>query len=173
MSSQTPSASGGSGTPQAAAPTTPTSGYSLIGSYSTVQSLSPTVTNPIEYCTIKTTPSGVIASIVVQKAVFDKGEAGVQLDNFSAAIEQTMRLPHVVGAFGTQLLDPNDLLADFVVFTVSYESANAPSGAVTAEAQVPVGYLDFSDALIGRVSWQNVQNIVTAAYNNLVSAASG
>lgn len=147
--------------------------YTLIGSYETVQVLSPTVINPVVYCSISTLPSGVIASIPVQRSVFNSGEAGVELSNFADAIEQIMTDTRVISAVGEQLIDPSGLLADNVVFTVQYVSANtAPSG-VTAEAVVPVGYLNFTDALIGQVSHGNVEAIIDGVYANLQSAAHG
>jgi hypothetical protein len=148
-------------------------GYSLKGSYETVQVLSPTVINPVVYCTIATLPSGVIAAMPVEKRVFNSGQAGVELGNFADAIEQIMADARVISAVGEQLIDPSGLLADNVVFTVQYVSANtAPSG-VTAEAVVPVGYLNFTDAEIGRVSLGNVEAIIDGVYANLQSAADG
>lgn len=148
-------------------------GYSLQGSYSTVQVLSPTLTNPVVYCTIQTTPSGVIASIPVQRAVFESDSAGVELENLATAIEQTMNLASVIAGVGSQRIDPNGLLADFVTFTVQYPAGATDGSANTAEADVPVGMLNFTDALIGEVSWENVQAIIGGVYNNLKSAAGG
>ena len=148
-------------------------GYSLQGSYSTVQVLSPTLVNPVVYCTIKTSPSGVIASIPVEQSVFDAGTSGVELQNFADAIEQVMTNPEVVAAVGEQVIDPSGLLADNVVFTVQYVSANTPASGVTAEAAVPVASLNFTDALIGSVLLQNVDSIISGVYDNLQNAAGG
>jgi hypothetical protein len=147
--------------------------YSLVGSYSTVQVLSPTLINPVVYCTIQTLPSGVIASVPVQESVFDGGTSGVELGNFATAIEQVMADARVVAGVGEQIIDSSGLLADNVVFTVQYVGANTPPSGVTAEAVVPVGYLNFSDAEIGRVSEGNVETIITGVYDNLKNAASG
>src|SRR5690242_15017557 len=126
-------------------------GYSLLTSEDTVQVLSPTVVNDVVYCTIRTTPSGVIAAIPVQRDKFDKGETGVELTNFADAIEQIMALSEVVAGSGKQSIDANGLLADEVAFTVEYvPSANA-STSITAEAVVPTPMLNFTDAEIGRV----------------------
>src|SRR5438093_12794287 len=94
--------------------------YALKGSYPTVQVLSPTLVNNIIYCTIQTSPAGVIASIPVQRDVFNKGQAGPELTNFANAIEQIMNVTPVVAAAGTQSLDASGLLQDFVTFTVEY-----------------------------------------------------
>ena|SRR2546430_4343975 len=148
-------------------------GYSLIGSYETVQVLSPTVVNPVVYCTISTLPSRAIAAIPVQRTVFTSGESGVELTNFADAIEQILSDPRVIAAVGEQLVEPSGLLADNVVFTVQYVSANTAPTGVTAEAVVPVGYLNFTDALIGQVSLENVEAIIDGVYANLRSAADG
>jgi hypothetical protein len=145
--------------------------YSLKGSYSTVQVLSPTLVNDVVYCTIQTIPSGVIASVPVQQREFDTKQTGPQLTNFANAIEQTMSDPRVIAGVGEQTIDPSGLLADNVVFTVQYVSANTAPTGVTAEALVPVSYLDFSDAEIGRASASNVDGIITQVYDSLKSAA--
>ena len=148
-------------------------GYALQGSYSTVQVLSPTLVYPVVYCTISTTPSGVIASIPVGEAEFNSGETGPQLTNFSNAIEQIMALPHVIAGVGSQTIDSNGLLADNVVFTVQYQDATTGPAGVTAEAPVPVNMLNFSDAEIGRVLLGEVEAIINGVYANLKNAAKG
>jgi hypothetical protein len=44
---------------------------------------------------------------------------------------------------------------------------------VTAEALVPVGYLNFTDAQIGEASLANVDKIINDAYASLKAAAGG
>lgn len=166
-------------TPDAAATDTTTlSGasavsYALVGSYSTVQVLSPTLVNDVVYCTIQTQPSGVIAAMPVQESVFDAGASGPQLTNFAQAIEQVMSDPRVIAGTGSQSIDPSGLLADQVVFTVQYvDPVLAPNGA-TAQAVVGVSQLDFSDALIGRTLSAGVTAIIDGVYANLKAAAGG
>jgi len=148
-------------------------GYSIQGSYSTVQVLTPSLVNPIVYCTISTTPSGVIASIPVQQDVFSSGGAGPELQSFADAIEQIMARADVVAGIGSQQLDHNGLLADFVTFTVQYVGPNTASSGVTAEADVPVGMLNFTDGLIGTTLLGEVEAIIAKAYNGLKDAAAG
>jgi hypothetical protein len=147
--------------------------YALIASESTVQVLSPTVVNDVVYCTIQTQPSGVIASMPVQKNVFDSGTAGPELTALADAIEQIMALTEVVAATGTQTIDSSGLIADQVAFTVEYVPPGTTSTSITAEALVPIGYLNFTDALIGQTSLANTEAIITAVYNNLQNAAGG
>jgi hypothetical protein len=146
-------------------------GYALKGSYPTVQVLSPSLVNDVQYCTIQTDPSGVIASIPVQQDIFDSGATGPELTNFADAIEQIMNDVNVIGAVGSQTLDANGLLADQVAFTVEYVAPGSSGTSVTAEALVPVTMLNFTDAQIGTASLANVQAIIDATYANLLAAA--
>lgn len=147
--------------------------YALKGSYATVQVLSPTLTEAIQYCTIQTNPSGVVASIPVSEAAFGNNQASVELTNFANAIEQIMGLDYVIGGTGSQQVDANNLLVDYVTFTIGYPSGSAQGSTITAEADVPVGLLNFTDAEIGRVLLQEVEAITDGVYNNLASAAGG
>lgn len=147
--------------------------YELIGSYSTVQVLSPTVVNDVVYCTIQTNPSNVIASKPVQAAQFEAGTTGPNLTNFANAIEQIMAVDYVIGGVGTQQIDSTGLLIDYVTFTIGYPHDAAAGSAVTTTADVPVAMLDFSDAQIGQTLLHNVETITLEAYNNLKSAAGG
>lgn len=147
--------------------------YDLLASEPTVQVLSPTLVNDVVYCTIQTTPSGVIASIPVQQDVFNLGTAGVELFNFADAIEQIMAINYVIAGVGTQQIDNAGLLQDFVTFTIGYPKEHAEGSTVTVSADIPVDTLNFSDAEIGRVALQNVENILNLAYDNLAAAARG
>lgn len=147
--------------------------YVLIASESTVQVLSSTVVNAVVYCTIETSPSNVIASIPVQQDVFDAGQAGVELTNFADAIEQIMTNANVSSAVGSQQVDANGLLSDYVTFTVFYNAPGTTGEAVTATADVPVAELNFTDGQIGSVLLQNVDAIINGVLANLKSAAGG
>ncbi len=148
-------------------------GYALKASYPTVQVLSPTLVNNVVYCTILTNPTGVIASIPVQKEVFDNGTSGPELTNLADAIEQIMASEPVIAAAGTQSLDASGLLQDFVTFTVQYTPPNTSGTSITADADVPVGYLNFTDGAIGQASLANVEAIITKVYDNLQGISAG
>lgn len=149
------------------------SNYALEASYATVQVLSPTLVNDVVYCTIQTNPSNVVASLPVSQAAFNDNQAVSALTNFAEAIEQVMGIDYVIAGAGTQQIDENGLLADYVTFTIGYPHTAAVGSAITAQADVPVGLLDFSDAEIGRVLLQEVETITLRVYNNLKSAAGG
>ena len=148
-------------------------GYSLVGSYETVQVLSPTTINDVVYCTIKTHPSGVIASLPINKTLFDAGQSGVELRAFAQAIEQTMNDPRVIAAAGSQSIDDSGLLADNVTFTVQYvDPVHAPNGA-TALATVPVYALNFSNLSSAGAQEGTVNTTIDGVYANLKAAAGG
>lgn len=148
--------------------------YSIQGSYRTVQVITPSLVLPIQYTTLQTQPSGVIASIALAEADFKAGTSTPLLVSFANAIEQIMADPRVIAGIGTQQLDTNGLLADFVTFTVQYTGAGAAQQGVTAEADVPVGMLNFDeDGQIGHLLYEEVVALIDAAYNSLATAAAG
>lgn len=148
-------------------------GYTLKSAYPTVQVLSPTLTEDIQFCTIQTDPSNVIVSRPVSQVAFNDNAAASELTNFANAVEQVMGLDYVIGATGTQKIDSSGLLQDFVTFTIGYPSSAAEGSAITAEADVPVNLLDFSDAEIGRTLLGEVEAITQGVYDNLANAAAG
>lgn len=147
--------------------------YSLVSSYSTVQVLSSTLTQNVVYCTIKTNPSGVIASLPIDADFFGQNEGGRELEAFAEAIERVMALGYVIAGVGTQQLDQSNLLGDFVTFTVRYPWPPTAGTSITTEADVPVTLLDFSDPTFGDELWTEVQAITRAAYHSLEVAAGG
>ena len=147
--------------------------YTLVGSYETVQSLSPTTAIDVIYCTIQTKPSGVVAARPVDKVFFSAGTSEPILAGFAQAIETVMGDPHVIAGVGDQELDAAGLLVDNVVFTVEYtDPVHAPNGA-TALATVPVTFLNFSDAESAFPNQSSVTAIIDGVYANLKAAAGG
>lgn len=148
--------------------------YSLLSHLSTVQVLSPTVVNEVVYATIQTSPSGVIASCVVDKAVFDKGEEGPLLTSFADDIEQLMNYQHVIAGQGSQRIDANGLVQDYVTFVVEYVPASGPQTSITAEADVPNGLLtEGGDPTFERALIAQAEQLIDKVYANLVAAAGG
>lgn len=147
--------------------------YTLLASESTVQVLSPTLTNDVVYCTIHTQPSGVIASMPVAKLAFDASSAQPELHAFATAIEQIMARPEVVAATGEQTIDRNGLLADNVTFMVQYTPAGTTPTEITADVVIRVAELNFEDALIGATLLEDVVAKITATYDRLKASASG
>lgn len=146
--------------------------YILLASESTVQVLSPTVVNDVVYCTIQTSPSGVIASTPVSTAEFLQETVSTRLSTFEFSIETLMERPEVIAGTGTQTIDDNGLLADNVAFTVEYVPPNTTGTSVTAVAVVPV-----SDLLEPRATSGGGGGLtdavakITDTYNALVALA--
>lgn len=147
--------------------------YSLKASYSTVQVLSPTLTQDVVYCTIQTVPSNVVASISVSQTAFSNNGANEELTAFADGIEQIMTSANVNAASGGQTIDASGLLADNVVFIVDYEPPGSSGTSITAEATVPVGLLSQSDPAIAEVTMQEADAIINGVYANLKNAAGG
>lgn len=147
--------------------------YTLKGSYPTVQVLSPTLVQDIQYCTIETSPSNILAAIPVQKSEFDAGTAGPLLTAFADGIETVYGRNPVIAATGTQQIDANQLLADFVTYTVQYVPPGTSGTEITADAPVPVGLLSQSDPQIADVTLAEADAIIQNVYANLKSLASG
>jgi hypothetical protein len=148
--------------------------YSLIGSYATVQVITPTLNYDVVYCTIHTSPSGVIASLPVQKETFDGGFSGPLLTDYANNIELMMRQTGVVAGRGEQTLEADGLLKDNVAFTVQYVPPGSTGTSVTAEAIVPSGLLsEGGDPAIERVLLAEAEAIIAQVYANLKAAAGG
>lgn len=149
-------------------------GYSLIGSYATVQVLSPQLVNDVVYCTIQTAPSGVVAALPVQKDIFDAGTADVLLSDYANNIELMMNQPGVIAGRGEQHLDDNGLLVDVVTFTVRYVPPGSTGTSNTAEAEIPSGWLsEGGDPAIEQVILAKAKAEIAKVYANLKAAAGG
>lgn len=147
--------------------------YQLVGAYPTVQVLSPTLVNDVEYCTIQTNPSGVICSIPIDSVFFGGNGSGRLLTNFATAVEEVMGFPEVIAGVGSQRIDANGLLADLVVFTVQYIPKGSTSSAITAAAEIPVTLLDFSNESSAPAQQAAVNTIIGGVLANLKAAAGG
>jgi len=147
--------------------------YQLLASESTVQVLSPTVTQDVVYCTIQTSPTNVIASIPVSTAAFTNNMAAQELTAFANNIETLVGRGHVIGASGVQTIDSSGLLQDQVVFTVAYVPTGSSSSSITADAVVPATMLTIDDPSIDQVLLDEAEAIITGVYDNLKSAAGG
>lgn len=147
--------------------------YGLIDSYSTVQSLSPTVTRPIVYCTIQTAPSAVVSSFPVDQVSFASNGAADTLQALADNIEQVMSTQPVSAATSQQVLDEGGLLLDQMVFTVQYVKPGTSNTNVTADAVVDTALLANSDEFAQETIMAEIDAIIQGVYNNLKSAAGG
>ena len=147
--------------------------YSLLGSYSTVQILAPTLSRPVLYCTIQTHPSDVIASMPIPENATGVASGNPELTAYADAIEQIMARDEVIGAVGSQEQLPGGLLRDNVVFTVEYVPPGSTGTSITGEATVHSASLNFEDDLIGVTLLESVLGIIGAVYDGLKQTAGG
>jgi hypothetical protein len=145
--------------------------YELLASETTRQVLSATVTEDVEYCTIRTSPSGVICNSPVNKVFFEAGTGGTLLGQFADSVETVMAFPEVIAGTGVQTIDQNGLLADSVVFTVQYIPPGSTTTGITAEVEVPVIDLNFSNQSSAGAEEAAVNKLIQAALANLKAAA--
>jgi hypothetical protein len=147
--------------------------YTLIASYSTVQVLGPTAIQNVLYFTLQTSPSSVVASVPVNEEEFLVNGAVPILLSFAEAVETIMAEPQVIAGVGSQSIDSSGLLADQVTFTVQYTGPGAASSGVTADVDVPVQMLNFSEEPRDQGNAALAQALIDQTYNALQSAAGG
>lgn len=147
--------------------------YDLYPTYSTIQVLSPTLVQPIVDCPLRTKPSGVFFDYWVDQAVWDAGDAPALLEAVAAGVEHIMASQPVIAGVGSQHLDANGLLAQFVIFTVAYNVPGVTVGPSTVEVEVPVG--DFGQDTIAGENFGLNDAIakIQDAYSKLEAAAAG
>jgi hypothetical protein len=147
--------------------------YALYASNSIVQVTSPTTSQDMIAATILTSPSAILATILVSQTSFDQDKAAETLTAFATSIEDIMAQGKAIGGTGTSDLDANGLQVYYVTFTVGYNPTGVPPGNVTVDVDVPVNLLAQSDALIGTTLLGEAETTIDDAYNSLVSLAGG
>lgn len=143
--------------------------YTLIGSSSIVQVLSPKVVSDMVAATIETHPTSIRATKLVTQADFDSGSAAADLAAFADAIEAVVAGGKVVGGSGNSNLDASGLQQYFVAFEVGYNPPGAPTGTVTVDVDVPVSLLTPQGTDPNSSPPGAVLSLIDAAYNNLVA----
>lgn len=143
--------------------------YTTIATESSIQVLSPTLTQPIVQTTIVTHPSSVIASLALDQADFDAGTAGAILEPFAANIETIMGMNVVIAGQGSQSLDPNGLIQDNVDFTVQYVNPAVPGSSLTVVVAIPAGMLTAVEEFGGVGGIGTAEQMIMAAYDKLAS----
>ncbi len=150
--------------------------YHLENSYDTVQVLSPTLAVEAIYCTIMTFPSGSIVQRAVPKDAFSQNKGFGILSSLATAVEDMIAGGLADSASGSQTVDASGLIADVVVFTVSYTPPNPIAGTLTTTVEVPVDVLtadtQFGSFLTGGTGGSAADR-VRAAYDSLVTLAGG
>lgn len=147
--------------------------YDLISSRPLVRVLSPTSVIPIQVCSIRTKPSGVIADTWVDRAVFDKGAAGPVLTAFAANIETIIGQGKATGGSPSTALDASGLQQAYVDFTVAYTPPSGIAGPITTDVLVPIGLLNGDDTGRSDSPLALAESLIDDAYDSLVAAANG
>jgi hypothetical protein len=135
--------------------------------------LSPQVVNDVVYCTIQTSPTGIVASLPVSAVSFKNNASAEELGAFANNIETLVGRGNVIGGTGVQTIDGNGLLKDQVSFTVQYVPAGSGITSITADALVPANLLSVDDPEIDTTLLNEAEAIITKVYNNLKNAAGG
>lgn len=145
--------------------------YRLENSYDTVQVLSPTLAVEAIYCTIMTAPSGSIVQRAVPKTEFQSDQGSGILSSLATAVEDMIAGGLATAASGSQTVDASGLLADVVVFTVSYTPPNPIAGTLTTTVEVPVDVLTADTSFGAFLTGGSAIERVKAAYDSLVALA--
>jgi hypothetical protein len=134
--------------------------FSVLGSFATIQVVSPTQVVDVLRITFRTIPSGVVAyANAPYKAILGvqpndvQGIADVFIGPLADGIERMMGSGEVSGALGVEDTDASQLLVDYIDATVEYTSTDpAKPGPFQQVVRIPVFAFDepsFYDALVG------------------------
>ena len=147
--------------------------YDLLASQSSIQVLSPTLTQPVVDATLRTKPHGVIFEYWLDKADWDAGTAPALLEAVCGGVEHIMASEPVISGVGGAQLDASGLLAQYITFTVAYTPPGSTTPPLTVDVDVPV--TDFGqDAIAGEnFGLADAAAIIQDAYSKLVAAAAG
>lgn len=147
--------------------------YQLLTTASSVQVLSPTLVQPIVDATIQTSPHGVIMNYWIDEITWKAGEGPALLEAVAGGVEHIMTSEPVIAGVGSQQLDANGLLAQFVTFTVAYQVPGSNAGPATVDVDVPVG--DFGQSAIAGENFglNDASARIQAGYQQLVALANG
>lgn len=124
--------------------------YSVLGSFSTIQVVSPTQVVDVLRITFRTVPSGVVAVAnapyrnVAGVTVADVDQAAaVFIGPLADGIERMMGSGIVAGAIAAEDVDASGLLIDYIDATVSYVPvSSAQPGPFQAVVRIPVFAFD-------------------------------
>ena len=147
--------------------------YDLLTSQSSIQVLTPTLTDDVVVATIQTKPHGVIMDYWIDKTAWDEGLGAPILEAVAGGVEHIMHTEPVNYAVGTTQLDQSGLLAEFVTFTVAYQVPGSNVGPATVDVDVPV--TDFGQDTIAGENFglADASAAIQAEYDKLKALAAG
>lgn len=147
--------------------------YDIKATIPTIQVLSPTLVQQVMDCTLQSIPSGVIFDYWVDRAVWDAGDAPPLLEMVAGNVEHILSATAAISGVGSQQLDKNGLLDQFVTFTVAATAPGGTPDALTTDVDVPMHDLDQETFAGENFGLTAAEALITAAYNLLVAAAAG
>jgi hypothetical protein len=150
--------------------------FTTLSAYKTVQVLSPTVVQDVEYVTAQSIPNGLGFAYAVDYESWQSGEGMGGLILLAQALEAIFEQGQISGSEPLQDIDANGLLSDFVSITVSYDQSAVGLPALTEVVDVPISAFIAQNPGIGGVVIPGVElpnDYVTAAYARLQTLAAG
>ena len=148
-------------------------GYTLIGSYDTVQVLSATSAVDAIFCSIVTSGSGSNVQMAIPKQQFSANQGAGELNTLADAVDGAISGGLAVAAVGTQGVDSAGLLYDAVSFTVEYVPPTSSPSPITTTVELPVGVLTLDPAIALHITGGNTTERLQAAYDQLKTLAGG
>ena len=149
-------------------------GVRLLNSVDQVQVFGPDLVAEVLVCTFQSTPSGAVLVRVVPQSAFVAGNGGPLLTSLSNAVEQILQAGVATGAVGNMRLDANNLLADYVDFTVGYTPPGGVPGEITTVVPIPVQTITADTSILGgSTGFQSAPEILQDAYQKLVDMSDG
>ena len=149
-------------------------GYTLLNSVDQVQVYGPDLVAEVLVCTFQSTPSGAVLVRVVPQQSFQADGGKALLSSLSDAVEQILQAGTATGAEGNMRLDANNLLVDYVDFTVTYTPPTPGPGEITAVVSIPVQTITADLSILGGSSgFQSAPELIDATYQKLAAMATG
>ena len=157
--------------------------WDVVDSYTTTKVISQTQSVKVEAVALYTKPSRIYMRVIVPFAAYEAGKTSSYLEPPVLLTEQLMGndlgvpgdvTTYVTAARFVQDTDKTRLLADFMVFTVSYTPDNQYGLPLTEDVTVPMTALEtfaaFSEPIDGG---KTAQQLILEAHARLVKLAGG
>lgn len=148
-------------------------GYTLLNSTDSVQVYGADLVAETLVCTIVSSPSGSTLVRTVPQTSFEADQGQALLSSLADAVENILQAGTATAAVGNQRLDPSNLLADYVDFTVTYVPATPGPGTIQAVVSIPVNVLTADTSLLGGSGTASAPELINDTYQKLAAMASG
>lgn len=146
-------------------------GYTVVGSYTTVQVLTQTTSADVQAVTIVTKPTGIYTIVLVPLAQWQAGKSAAYLTPPAELLEQLIAGGLVTGAVYVQSTNASDLLAGFMQLTVSYTPSTGLAQPLTTKVMMPMTAIVSLDAFGAYSESDHGDDPIKVAYNQLQATA--